>query len=107
MPSNCKGQKTALWEQCYEPGICQKDSAQEAMHLAKELILQESHTKMVQLADLFSVPEMGLICNVADYLRKKSHRLSSRNFIQGCKECHKKFPSCDASDGCSECPPNT
>ncbi|CAG9759369.1 unnamed protein product [Ceutorhynchus assimilis] len=30
------------------------------------LILQDS-TKMVQLADLFSVPEMGLICNVADY----------------------------------------
>nr|CAH7721784.1 unnamed protein product [Callosobruchus chinensis] len=35
------------------------------------LILQESHTKMVQLADLFSVPEMCLICNVADYFEKK------------------------------------
>lgn len=25
---------------------------------------------MVQLADLFSVPEMGLICNVADYFER-------------------------------------
>ncbi|XP_058799257.1 5'-nucleotidase domain-containing protein 3 [Phymastichus coffea] len=25
------------------------------------------HTKMVQLADLFSVPEMGLLCNVTEY----------------------------------------
>lgn len=31
---------------------------------------QDSHTKMVQLADLFSVPEMGLICNVADYFER-------------------------------------
>ncbi|KAG5893550.1 hypothetical protein JTB14_013634 [Gonioctena quinquepunctata] len=34
------------------------------------LVLQESNTKMVQLADLFSVPEMGLICNVADYFER-------------------------------------
>lgn len=25
---------------------------------------------MIQLADLFSVPEMGLICNVADYFER-------------------------------------
>jgi hypothetical protein len=25
---------------------------------------------MVQLADLFSVPEMGLLCNVADYFER-------------------------------------
>ncbi|XP_050314176.1 5'-nucleotidase domain-containing protein 3 isoform X1 [Anthonomus grandis grandis] len=31
------------------------------------LVLQDTHSKMVQLADLFSVPEMGLICNVTDY----------------------------------------
>ncbi|XP_972204.2 5'-nucleotidase domain-containing protein 3 isoform X2 [Tribolium castaneum] len=30
----------------------------------------DSHSKMVQLADLFSVPEMGLICNVADYFER-------------------------------------
>ncbi|XP_076262065.1 5' nucleotidase C isoform X1 [Rhynchophorus ferrugineus] len=35
-----------------------------------QLILQESQSKMVQLADLFSVPEMGLLCNVADYFEK-------------------------------------
>ncbi|CAH0561960.1 unnamed protein product [Brassicogethes aeneus] len=29
-----------------------------------------NHTKMVQLADLFSVPEMGLLCNVADYFER-------------------------------------
>ncbi|KAL1492968.1 hypothetical protein ABEB36_011123 [Hypothenemus hampei] len=34
------------------------------------LILQDTHSKMVQLADLFSVPEMGLICNVADYFER-------------------------------------
>ncbi|CAG9859172.1 unnamed protein product [Phyllotreta striolata] len=34
------------------------------------LTLQGSHTKMVQLADLFSVPEMCLICNVADYFER-------------------------------------
>ncbi|XP_008200601.1 5'-nucleotidase domain-containing protein 3 isoform X1 [Tribolium castaneum] len=34
------------------------------------LVLQDSHSKMVQLADLFSVPEMGLICNVADYFER-------------------------------------
>lgn len=27
----------------------------------------EARAKMVQLADLFSVPEMGLLCNVAEY----------------------------------------
>lgn len=25
---------------------------------------------MIQLADLFSVPEMGLLCNVAEYFEK-------------------------------------
>ncbi|XP_066255443.1 5'-nucleotidase domain-containing protein 3 [Euwallacea similis] len=34
------------------------------------LVLQDSHTKMVQLADLFSVPEMVLICNVADHFER-------------------------------------
>lgn len=34
------------------------------------LVLQDSHSKMVQLADLFSVPEMGLICNVTDYFER-------------------------------------
>ncbi|KAJ8958375.1 hypothetical protein NQ317_006738 [Molorchus minor] len=33
MPSNYKGQRTALWEQCSESGGCQEYSAQEAMHL--------------------------------------------------------------------------
>lgn len=27
-------------------------------------------SKMIQLADLFSVPEMGLLCNVAEYFEK-------------------------------------
>lgn len=27
----------------------------------------DARAKMVQLADLFSVPEMGLLCNVAEY----------------------------------------
>lgn len=27
-------------------------------------------TKMLQLADLFSVPEMGLLCNVAEYFER-------------------------------------
>ncbi|KAJ8976449.1 hypothetical protein NQ317_000190 [Molorchus minor] len=35
MPSNCKGQRTALWEQCSEPRRCQEDSAQEAIHLCQ------------------------------------------------------------------------
>ncbi|KAJ8976101.1 hypothetical protein NQ317_008439 [Molorchus minor] len=35
MPSNCKGQRTALWEQCSEPRRCQEDSAQEAMQLCQ------------------------------------------------------------------------
>ncbi|XP_044740983.1 5'-nucleotidase domain-containing protein 3 isoform X2 [Chrysoperla carnea] len=30
----------------------------------------DSHPKMVQLADLFSVPEMCLLCNVADYFER-------------------------------------
>lgn len=32
----------------------------------------ESKTKMMQLADLFSVPEMCLLCNVAQYLENSS-----------------------------------
>lgn len=28
-------------------------------------------SKMIQLADLFSVPEMGLLCNVAEYFEKQ------------------------------------
>lgn len=32
--------------------------------------LQYARGKMVQLADLFSVPEMGLLCNVAEYFEK-------------------------------------
>lgn len=31
---------------------------------------QDAHSKMVHLADLFSVPEMGLLCNVADYFER-------------------------------------
>ncbi|GLV43120.1 5' nucleotidase C [Carabus blaptoides fortunei] len=30
----------------------------------------DAHSKMVHLADLFSVPEMGLLCNVADYFER-------------------------------------
>ncbi|KAF5306043.1 hypothetical protein FQR65_LT00758 [Abscondita terminalis] len=30
----------------------------------------DGHSKMVQLADLFSVPEMGLLCNVTDYFER-------------------------------------
>ncbi|KAJ8978715.1 hypothetical protein NQ317_015963 [Molorchus minor] len=35
MGKSLKGQRTALWEQCSEPGRCQEDSAQEAMHLCQ------------------------------------------------------------------------
>lgn len=31
---------------------------------------QDVKIKMVQLADLFSVPEMGLLCNVAEYFER-------------------------------------
>lgn len=31
---------------------------------------QDVRAKMVQLADLFSVPEMGLLCNVAEYFEQ-------------------------------------
>lgn len=30
-------------------------------------LFQPNRAKMVHLADLFSVPEMGLLCNVAEY----------------------------------------
>ncbi|KAJ8950351.1 hypothetical protein NQ314_007886 [Rhamnusium bicolor] len=42
----------------------------EGPHRNASLTLQEPSSKMVQLADLFSVPEMGLICNVADYFER-------------------------------------
>ncbi|XP_017777855.1 PREDICTED: 5'-nucleotidase domain-containing protein 3 isoform X2 [Nicrophorus vespilloides] len=57
-------------------------STEEVLHLYKNRIIpiayvegqsksgQGSHSKMVQLADLFSVPEMGLLCNVADYFER-------------------------------------
>lgn len=35
-----------------------------------QLVLQDTHSKMVQLADLFSVPEMTLLCNVTDYFER-------------------------------------
>ncbi|KAF2884999.1 hypothetical protein ILUMI_21173 [Ignelater luminosus] len=37
---------------------------------ARTELEQDAYTKMVQLADLFSVPEMTLLCNVADYFER-------------------------------------
>lgn len=34
-------------------------------------IFQYGQGKMVQLADLFSVPEISLLCNVAEYFEKE------------------------------------
>lgn len=34
------------------------------------LFLLQANSTMIQLADLFSVPEMGLLCNVTDYFEK-------------------------------------
>lgn len=34
------------------------------------LCLQYFTSKMVQLADMFSVPEMGLLCNIAEYFER-------------------------------------
>lgn len=36
----------------------------------KQPLQRGSTKKMIQLADLFSVPEMTLLCNVADYFEK-------------------------------------
>lgn len=33
--------------------------------------IQNGRGKMVQLADLFSVPEISLLCNVAEYFEKE------------------------------------
>lgn len=35
-------------------------------------IFQSSKAKMIHLADLFSVPEMGLMCNVAEFFIKNN-----------------------------------
>lgn len=35
-----------------------------------ESFLKDVHSKMVQMADLFSVPEMCLLCNVTEFFEK-------------------------------------
>lgn len=39
--------------------------------IISKLFQQYGRGKMVQLADLFSVPEISLLCNVAEYFEKE------------------------------------
>ena len=52
-------------------------------------------TKMVQLADLFSVPEMGLLCNVTEYFLRNHIDYHPEILFRDVKVNQIKYTTCD------------